>query len=56
LGPGSSDESKASLKSLLNKFSANPRSEAVGEALQLLGTAVGKQSKNSLSKSKSLSV
>jgi len=46
LGPDSSDEVNAPLKSLLNKFSATPRSESVGEALQLLGTAVGTQSKN----------
>ena len=43
LGPDSSDETHASLKSLLDKFSSTPRSESVGEALQLLGTAVGKQ-------------
>ncbi|KAF3049746.1 hypothetical protein E8E11_004561 [Didymella keratinophila] len=43
LGPDSSDEVNAPLKSLLNKFSTTPRSESVGEALQLLGTAVGTQ-------------
>lgn len=44
--PNNSDEVYASLKSLLKKFSATPHNESVGEALQLLGTAVGKQSKH----------
>lgn len=40
------DEVNESLKSILNKFSITPHSDSVGEALQLLGTAVGKRSNN----------
>ncbi|KAF1932857.1 ARM repeat-containing protein [Didymella exigua CBS 183.55] len=43
LGPERSDDVNASLKTLLNKFTTSPRSEPVGEALQVLGTAVGRQ-------------
>lgn len=57
LGPDSADEANAFLKSILNRFSTTPRSESVGEALQLLGTAVGKQSKSlSLSRSRKASL
>lgn len=46
LGAGGPDDVDAALKVLLKKFTATSHSEQVEEALQLLGTAVGKQSRH----------
>lgn len=43
-GPGSSD-AVATLKRLLDELTTTPHTSSVEEALQLLGTAVGKQSR-----------
>ena len=45
LGPGGSDDVVASLKTLLDKLTATSHIESVEKTLQLLGTAVGKQSR-----------
>ena len=46
LGPDASDGVIASLKALLNKFTTTPDSEPSEQALQLLGTVVGQQSRH----------
>ncbi|KAJ4317160.1 hypothetical protein N0V94_005096 [Neodidymelliopsis sp. IMI 364377] len=43
LGPDSSEEAVSRLKSLPGKFTSTSHTKSVEEALQLLGTAVGKQ-------------
>lgn len=45
LGPGGSDDMAASLKALLDKLTTTSHTESAEKALQLLGTAVGTQSR-----------
>lgn len=45
LGPDGSDDVTTSLKILLDKFTPTFHTESAEKALQLLGTAVGKQSR-----------
>lgn len=46
LGPDASGDVVASLKALYNRFTTTPDSEPSEQALQLLGTAVGTQSRH----------
>jgi len=46
LGPGASGDVVASLKALYNKLTTTPNSEPSEQALQLLGTAVGTESRH----------
>lgn len=44
LGPDDPETAVASLRTLLDKLTTTSRTESLEEGLQLLGTAVGKQS------------
>ena len=48
LDPDGSKAVDASLRTLVNKITTTPHTESTEEALQLLGTAVGKQSRHVL--------
>jgi hypothetical protein len=52
LGSDGSEEAISRLRSLPDKFTSTSHTKSVQEALQLLGTAVGKQSRRVVSFSK----